>query len=427
MADAATILASANLLLCLVATIRSARNHRLVTIAWLLVSYHAFFLIVLAINGPFTQHKGYSGALVQIRAETIETVCWYVFMFNLIFALAESLAWIIARPRIPLKWELPRRDVGLTRVMSILALCWLFGGVLYFQKMHGHGYRDYVESAGKNWPVVFLWASSPIIAYLCLQKRYLLALSASLPFVALAFYLQIRSFLLLSVIPAFIVVYFQQVVQVRRRLVRKGVTMLTMGLILCAISAIIIVRKTGGLMALPDAGMVYGTCIVFDALERSPLSLGFNSLVIYATNVFNPFLKVLTLLEWWEPIRHIDTPVHLAHLVDGVPLTSNIYFHYPALWYADAFVSFGWYGLLLAIFWGVLVVLWEALMLRHALVLGLFLPFYSWHAYMVIRGATAGAAVPLSYAVYVSAAVITIAGSRSLWVRTSGWRRKSAQ
>jgi hypothetical protein len=74
-------------------------------------------------------------------------------------------------------------------------------------------------------------------------------------------------------------------------------------------------------------------------------------------------------------------------------------------------------GLWLPILWAGILTVWEAFMLRYPIMVALLLPYYAWHAYMLVRGAPAIATVPFSYAFYVSAFVFLVIGRRFVWVR----------
>lgn len=111
----------------------------------------------------------------------------------------------------------------------------------------------------------------------------------------------------------------------------------------------------------------------------------------------------------------------MGRYYDDVPKSFPLRLHYPALWYADAYFAFGKYGLLLAAFWAAVLVGWERLMARNSLIFGLLLPFYSWHAYMLVRGAIAGSSVPISYALYISALTAVIILGRRVFASTQYW------
>lgn len=399
-----------NLLVSVVRAWRALLTGRLVAVVWILVVYFSFFLVGLAIDGPFRQHRGFTGDVLLVKADTIRYVCSYVLTYNVLLAFGEIVTWrIFGLRRAKIQWELNPRKTSLTPLLVVFLALLIGGATGYWLIMEGSGYRTYVESRASNWPLVFFWASSPFITISVLQKNYLRAVLASLPFLFFAIYLDVRSFALLSLIPAAIIFYFQALhkIKVRRR---KAIPLLVKGVVisavLLALSAVVMHKKagdmdTGNAGGLPDAGMVYGMGMAFEMTNRIDEFTGYNSLIKYSLNAINPFLRLFNV----EIPTIEDTPVHIAQLIDGVPKDYSAYLHYPALWYTDAYVSFGSGGVWLGLLWGILLSLWERLMLRRTLLIGLFLPFYTWHAYMLVRGAISIATVPFMYSIYIVAAV----------------------
>lgn len=408
-------IAAINLTVSVVRLWRALVSRRLIAVVWLLIAYFSLFLVLLAVNGPYGMYRGFIGERVTVKVETIQYVCEYVLIFNILFALSEIGVWkIFGLKRTQIEWRLSTQYPGLS-ILKMVFLGFLVGGtILYWFTMQGLGYRSYVEFKESNWPIVFLWASSPWIMLNVLQKKYFLGILGIIPFLFFAFYLDIRSFALLSLVPAAIIFYFQSIQETdgRRikitRLLAKGFVIFG---IFVALSTAIMYKKSEDMSAkggegLPDAGIVYGMGMAFEMTKRLDVYTGYNSLIKYSLNTINPFLR---LFQIETPVIE-DTPVYIAFLIDGVPKGWPVYFHYPTLWYADAYVSFGQWGVLLGLLWGLILSLWERLMLKHALLIGLFLPFYVWHAYMLVRGAIAGATVPFTYAIYVVAIVPLVFG-----------------
>ena len=404
-----------NLTFCVVRLWRALVTRRLIAVVWLLTAYFSLFLVLLALDGPYGMYRGFVGERVIVSTETIRYVCEYVLIFNILFAISEISVWkVMGLKRDQIKWQLITRDPRLS-LAKMAFLSFLIGGaILYWFTMQGLGYRSYVEFKESNWPIVFLWASSPWITFNVLQKKYFIGIIGTFPFLFFAVYLDIRSFALLSLVPAAIIFYFQSIEGVggkkikTTRLLAKGFAIFC---IFVALSTAIMHKKSQDMNAkggegLPDAGIVYGMGMAFEMTKKLDVYTGYNSLIKYSLNTVSPFLR---LFQIETPVIE-DTPVHIAFLIDGVPKGWAVYFHYPTLWYSDAYVSFGQSGLILAFLWGLILSLWERLMLKRPILIGLFLPFYVWHAYMLVRGATAGATVPFTYAIYIVIIVALIFG-----------------
>jgi hypothetical protein len=410
----AVIIAVINLILCVGMSLRAFVQRRLLVLPWALVAYFSILLVPMAYGGGYRKYRGFSGDFVSVSSETVLAVCTYVLAFNLLVFIGAEVVWrLLGGRRIEFSWTIKKANFQLAVVEFLLALCLLVGGGLFWVKMGALGYREYVEFKfqGANWPLVFLWASAPLTSMLAMQRRYGWALVACMPFLYFAYHLNVRSFALLSLIPVASVFYIQRS-GAERKLAGRSRSIVIGGMVflgLVLISSAISVKKTGHGSALPDSGLVYGVGLVFEAHEHGEGDQGFNSLRKYALNLGSPFLKLAGKLTGYHEPQIEDTPVYIARLIDGVPKNHGVYYHYPALWYSDAYVSFGNFGLLLGLLWGGVLAVIERAVARRSLLAALVLPFYTWHAYMLVRGAVAIATVPISYAFYVALLIFSIA------------------
>lgn len=382
---------------------------------WALVAYFAVFVVPMAYSGAYRRFRGFSGDFVSVSDATISKVVVFMVLFNAIAFLSDAIVWKgLGGSRVKIKWEIDPKSFRIDVCIFILFMFLMVGGGLFWQKMRLLGYREYVEfsSQGANWPIVFLWASSPLITILALQRRYFLAAACCMPFLFFAQHLSVRSFALLSLVPASAVFFMQRADQLAKKrgaILRLLLWAVPVFSLLVGVSTVVMEKKTGGLSGLPDTGIVYGVGLVFEAHKHGEGDRGFISLRKYSQNIVSPFNKLAgKLFGYHEPTLE-DTPVYIARLIDGVPKHTGVYFHYPALWYSDAFVSFGMAGLLLAALWGTILAAIERLSVSRPLLIALILPFYVWHAYMLVRGATAIATVPISYAFYFSLLALAIA------------------
>ena len=405
--------AMANLFFCLQRLLSTFKSGRLSAVVWALAVYFSFFFIFVMAAGPFSKYRGFTDDTLFVKQQTIDFSCYFIAAFHLIFGITEAIVWkLLGIPANRVTWELPRSQKHLSSLLGILLAFLCIGGSWYWWKMQGLGYRDYVEGVGSNWPQVFLWASSPFITISMMQRRYWAAALAGVPFILFAIMLNVRSFALLSLVPAVIIGLFHmwQESDTKRRLFSRLIkaSILLAGLLLLSAA---IMQQKGAYVGLPDSDMAYGMPLIVEAVKLDNHYTGFNSLSIYGLNFINPFLKLLQI----ERPHLIDTPVYMASLVDGVPKDWPVYFHYPTLWYSDAYISFGIAGLALAALWALILTGWEAFIMRYPTMIALMLPYYAWHAYMLVRGAPGIASVPFSYAFYVSALVFLLCGGRLIW------------
>lgn len=391
-------LAIANLLLCGWRLFAALQTRRLMTLLWFLLAYFAVFFIPVTLETEVGWVRGFVGEQVTAGRVQIHNVMLFVFSFNLVLATADALLHkLFSRPVASSHWRLEPGAPGLGPLLWILLCYWIAGSAWYFWSTLGMSYRDYVE--GASWSVVFLWASGPLVTLLALQRRWLFALVVCMPFIYFAIHLQVRSFALLSLVPLAVVGFYQVLddssARIRYgRLIRYASIA---GGLLVALS-IFVSQYKNGIVGFPDSGMPYGVLLSMTLADRYDERTGFTSLALYGWNYINPFMKLVQLDKPDLP----DVPVVIARLLEGVPEDWPIYFHYPALLWSDAYLSFGWGGVALAVFWAAVLAIWEAALRRNPLLLALLLPYFVWHCYMLVRGAIAIASVPIAYALYFS-------------------------
>jgi hypothetical protein len=422
----ALVISVLNFIFCLWRAITSLQANRLATVVWALLSYFSFFFVFVVAEGAFAHKRGFTGETVSVSAQTIQFAAYFIAAFNVTYAAAEMAVWkLIGVSAEQVSWHIEERSGGLTAIEVVLATFLVFGGALYWSTMQDLGYRDYVEFKGSNWAMVFLWASTPLIALGVMQRRYWVAALACVPFVVFTLHLHVRSFALLSVVPAVVLFYFDYVVRAntggRRILLPLAVGLASLGVLL-GLSAVVMQGKVGE-VNLPDADMTRGTALIMEAMKDGGRHSGFDSLAGYGLNFINPFLK---LADVQRP-ELVETPVYMAQLIEGVPKNWPVYFHFPTLWYADAYVSFGVAGIGVALLWAMILTTWEAVALRFPVLMALTFPYFVWHAYMLLRGSTTIASVPFSYAFYISLLVFLVFGGRQLWRRGGRASRQQDQ
>lgn len=388
-----------NFLFCFIRLLFSFKNNRLISIQWFLIAYFSFHFIFVVNDGEFYHFRNFINDSQKITIQTIRFCTYYILSFNLLFFLSETIIFSFVKNKIKLNFYLPKYNSNINKQVIVFIIILLFSAASYYNTISSHNYRDYVEYQGSNWALAFIWTSSPVISILAMQKKYILAILCCVPFILFSVKLNIRSFALLSIIPLAFTYVMQLKNNTRSTLsfLNKYLKIILIFCFLLFLSYAIVYDKNDK-FKLPDSGMPYGVPITIELSEKFNVKTNWNSLNLYFLNILKPFYKILA----QTPKKEKDTPVIIANMIEGVPLNWDVYYHYPTLWYSDTFISFGIYGVIISIFWGTIFSLWEYICLRNTLLLSLFLPFYCWHAYMVVRGATAIAAVPFSYAVYLT-------------------------
>ena len=403
-----------NAALSLLRTYQCLKQGRFMGIVWMLIAYFALFSIPLAFEGKMSHYRDYSGDWIEITPADFHIAIVYMVSFNAIFFVVEWLAWKLFGATKQSNWTLPIRIPYLSNLSMLYSILLVVGTIFYWYTTRGQNYTDFVEYKGGNWGQVFLMAASPLITIFALQKRYKMAVVLCLPFLYFAVHLHVRSFALLSLIPV-VIVYLLQFCTNRNitfeEKAKKAIMLVGFLIISIGLSTAIVVSKRNKVEVashdiLPDMGMPYGSAIIMKLSDKYKVATGFDSLSLYAANFANPFRKLVGMAA--PGIE--DTPAVMAALWDGYPPWSDTYYHYPTLWYGDAYVSFRYYGLWLAALWAIVLVLWERILTHSKLLFAILLPYFTWHAYMLVRGAIAGAAVPFSYAAYVSIIVALLGG-----------------
>lgn len=406
------------------------RTKRIISIIWFLIAYFSFFFLPVAMLDSYPHLQGFSAHIMTIESKRIETTCHYIFFFNLIFLASEIIIGKMARLDYKSRdWSLPKRSKNLDKVSLVYFLFLFVGGSLYAITTKNFDYKDYVGVEGGNWSTVFLWASTPLITISALRKQFIRALIACIPFLYFAFHLKVRSFALLSIIPVAII-YALQISSTKKtnaiRYLRIAIFGGGLTTLLIMSSAVIMATKAGNdqqNFSLPDSGMPFGVGIMMELSDKNELHTGWDALNLYGRNLISPFIKLNIKLFNSKIDDIVDPPYVMGQYYDDVPKNFPLHLHYPALWYADAYFAFGNYGLWLAIFWAFVLIGWELIMSRSSLIFGLFLPFYSWHGYMLVRGAISGSSVPISYAFYISALTAFIILGRKLFFSSAYWSK----
>jgi hypothetical protein len=433
MADFTAIIAIANFLIACMRCYHCLKGRRPMAMIWFLIAYFSGFFIGVAIGGPFTHIQGHTARALPITEEHIALTCQFIAAFNLVFLATEyGLGKLLRIGKSDFTWTLPRHSPALMQIILVFLALLLLGSLMYFLQTRNFAYHDYVEFQGSSWSQVLLWAASPLPAILAMRRQYIPALITSLPFIYFAFLMNIRSFALLSLVPVAAIYLLQSFgtgsTSLSRRLKTILVTtLLAIGLVFS--SAFILSTKSGhrGLTAtLPDSGMPAGAVIMMMLSDRYETRTGFDALRLYGRNLVNPFIKAATKLFHIELQEIIDPPYVMGRLFDDLPGYFRSNLHYPGLIYADAYMAFGGMGILLAIFWAAVLSSIEKVMLRNHLLFSLLIPFYSWHAYMLVRGATAGASVPISYALYITLLVALVLYGPALFQRRKNARTGTA-
>ncbi|MEY4588598.1 MAG: hypothetical protein RL497_674 [Pseudomonadota bacterium] len=397
-------IAIANIIIAFAGLYLSLKQHRLGTVVWFLISYFMLWFIPVALTDEITHIQKFTNGTIKIDQESIGKTLIFILAFNIIFFISDIVFYRMHRAsiHIPIAFKWGERS-NITQCVFILFL--LYGTIFYYLSTRNFSYTDYVENVA-SWPMVFMWCASSGICLAALRKKYVIASLMALPFLYFMIHLKIRSFALLSIIPLLIILYLQfsegQQSFLKNWRTYAVIIPIFIGLLFGAAYSMNTKQdKARNTSIFPDAGMPFGCIIITEGIRKDQISTGFDALKLYGSNISNPFRRLFGM----HTPEIIDPPVIMAQIFEGFPKNHKTRYHYPVLWYTDAYLAFGLLGLLLAVFWSAVLNFWERLASYNASTFCILLPVYCWHAYMLVRGAISGAAVPFLYSVYIAAIV----------------------
>ncbi len=396
-----------NIVLCLWRLIVSLKHKRLISFMWLLSFYFSIAIFVNGVDSVIIHNARFSGARWLISEDSQKSNVSFVLMFNCALVLGELLFFKFYKFKLPL---LNTANIQIYKILNIFRLSYgvvlIASSLLYYLKMRGLGYTDYVEFKHSNWPFVFLFAASPFVTFSYVLNKKISVLFALSVFLFFAFYLNVRSFLLISFLP-FLFCFIIKTCQISEFWKYGNFSKFSRYLLSFSIFIIvgsILGYQRSGMITLPEFGLPVGMHIIMDRFRDGFDSTGFNSLLVFMYGLLMPVYKIFD----FQPPFVIDTPAIFAAIYEGFESKPTNYYHYPVLWYADAYASFQSYGFLMGFFWGAVLVTYEKLISISMLTFLIFIPFYSWTVYFLVRGAVGNSINSISYPFYLSLIIFTI-------------------
>lgn len=383
-------LASLNCALCASSLINSIREKHLIALFWFLSTYISIMFMFTSFLGR-QQELGFTNQIWNISDLNMNKAMLFVLASNLLFFLGTKLPTKKLKPSEIIK----NQKFATNLIANSYFIVFLISFYFYFSKMQDLGYRGFVEYSGSDWSKVFLIVSSVAIILCYIRKKYL-CLSICIILISYLSYLtDIRSFLIISFLP---LIVYTWITSKDRRLNRKTIGHMFLVVFLLAVVSTSISFSKIGRIVLPESNLTNYYVLIYDRISYGSPTTGFNSLLGFAEGVMGPFLK-LTGVSIFN--AKDDTPTYLASLIFGTDNFGGVTYHFPSLWYSDSFVSFGFAGCLLGIFWGWLITYLDRIMRSNKDILLFFMPYYVWFVVFVFRGAIANSTIAISYSFYV--------------------------
>jgi hypothetical protein len=361
---------------------RLMRRDRFCGFFALIATYYTFLILAFHLGGVYMHLEGYTGKMYRIGDDVFMRVGMYATGFNLLFMAV--LSWR-ARP-----FELARLSAGIDAdlLTAIYAAVFMVGAVLYYVESAGFSYADYVSFRGVayGWVLLITGTSTLILAYL--RRTYVPILAGLLVYAYFGLKTDVRSFLLMPLIPLAIL----SLANSDRNLGRK--TVMYGGVLLAIALALVMLRPVEEL-ALPEMFLIQGLHVVFstygDGVQHTA-----SPLPGFALGFVNFFAKMD--LDAYDPAIRFAQDYYGFATPDG-------FYHMPFTWYADSFASAGYGGVLYAVIWALVIRGFKWLVSRDPLALAAFLPQACWICFFVIRGAAANASNSITAAIWLSLAL----------------------
>jgi hypothetical protein len=405
-------LISLNILVALSGFILAALQRRLGIINWALILYFMLWFTPLATADNIKHIQNFSNGMIRVDQTSIFATQIFILLFNTLFLFCDQLFFRLHKrtPEGLADYTWPKKyDLALVAFFAMLA----YGSIGYYLNTRDFTYTDYVENVA-SWPMVFLLTASSGICLAAFRRNYLLCAIMIVPFIYFMVHLKVRSFALLSIIPALIILAMQLN---NKRAIFTNVKLyvvfipIFIALLFFANYAMDTKQKKARETSLfPDAGMPIGCTIIMQGIRQEDIATHFDSLKLYGANLSNPFRRIFGI----QAPDLVDPPVVMARIYEGFSKHEKSRYHYPVLWYTDAFLAFGLLGVLFAVFWAFMLNVFERLTTHNTITMCIFLPAYCWHSYMLIRGAISGSAVPFLYAVWIAILVFLVLGIKEL-------------
>lgn len=370
-------------------------------VIWMLMTYFSLiFLWSIFKKGEF--YEGFSGRHVHYTDADYFLVSAFVFFSN-VFLFAGYLIGRNIFINRQIDFDIGRSNF-LADVFSIIFLViFIIGFILFISTAYSMDYTDFVEYRGSNWGLVFLYSSSSLLCLSYLRRRYFLCAICVSAYIYFAVTLWVRSFFIFSLFP----IFFMYVADMKNRekliggTFRKPLVMIAL-MALIGLGGYISYLKTGEIR-LPEDDLADFMIQVVSRISNGAPSTGFDSLERFIFGFVSPLSGVVG----FSPELNQDVQVYFASLIFGYEFT-DAYFHYPSLWYSDAYSSFGWGGVFFGLIWGVWFSGLESLLRKNKMVFSLFLPFYIWNFYMVFRGAVGNSIVSVIYPFYINLLIFIV-------------------
>jgi hypothetical protein len=375
----------------------SHKNKELTIISWLLMFYFSILLSIEIIENKI--HKeGYSGFIVSYLPEDYLNVVLFVFCCNIMLAIGYSISrYLFKREKRSQPYQLEKTDATTKLLTNIYSIIFITALPIYFINSLGMSYTDFVTYKESNWGLVLLYVSASLISILFIQKKYNSSLFITLFFIYFAISSTVRSFYIFSIFPCVIIFYLNKNISGSSlsRLIFNKISIILISLL--AVTFTIIGDQRELTEVLPEQSLVKYLILIIYKISNGYSQTGFDSIQHFTYGAISPFAKFFGI----EKPESLDVQEYFASLAFGYK-TAIVFMHYPSLWYADAYSSFGWIGITFGIYWGLFLYTIEHMLRKNLISFSIFIPIFTWVVYLIMRGAIGISLQAISYPFYIN-------------------------
>lgn len=340
-----------------------------------MINFYFGLLIFAALTSiTIIEHTyGWKNISITLLPESFYLASYYILANNIMFSTGIIIAQKIKISTI--------NFVSINYLKVILLPSFIIGSVLHIKAFDGLDYQDYVEFNGSDWGRVLMNFGSPIILVYLYQKKYKIVTFLLAPYMYMTIILGVRSYLLFSLAPIMIYIFLSEKNMKLSKILIYGFYALLTGLI----GELILSYRSGnggelGLV-LPEQSLIEMFIVLFNQFQNESIANESNTILLMLNYILLPFTKI-----FGNFTSGFDNPIFIANIMDGNDNFGGKFQHYPSTWYGETLVSYGYYGVIMASYFGFIIGFFSKLFSNEILKIVL-LPSSIWITYMILRGA----------------------------------------
>ena len=291
----------------------------------------------------------------------------------------------------------------LKQLLLFFSILLVFSLLSLLSKLQSYDYTSLTSSSDfGGWPWVFFQVSTSIIVLGYFLKNKYVYIFIFLGSTIYLFLTLVRSIFLFSIGP----LLFLYLTNLLSKNIKLNILIKRFGVIMSVLFVLVFLStklRTNNALIFPESKAVSDSYYIYQANLANDQNFNGQDFVRF----FNGFLIPIKKLVDQEITKYKiqSTPEKNASVlfkgyVDILDLES--FHHYPVIFYNTFFSCFGWYSVVLGFILAKYFILLEKSIRKNILSLILFLPIFSWHTFMVLRGAIDISSSGIAYALCIN-------------------------